>query len=478
MRDNQDTLTGTMEAEESTQATAGGAVKDWLRNLAAGVSLALFRRPGAHAIRTSANHLIAVAASSLFVSFACSYALVGAQGSVNLQALPTEVFWLPLALLAGYLIGRVTQDAGQALRVAIVVGAIGIPLTIVSSAIWSAAGLRWLPAPDEGFGPGDFVFAWWALAILVAVRRLIVPPPRRTTSVLAIVALIVLLPSYLLPTEALWEEPVEAEPAGPPRHGLTEHALYAQTALLVAAEDRLKPERPGVEDLYFVGFAPDASQDVFVRETLSIGSLLAERFDTGGRSISLISHPGVADQVPMATLTSLREALRAVGARINPDEDVVLLHVTTHASPTHELSVDFYPLALPPIRPGDLRAALDDAGIKWRIVVISACYSGGFIDALKDTHTLVITAADANHTSFGCSNAFDYTYFSKAYYDEALRRTHSFVDAFAMAQQSIERRERKEGLEASHPQIYLGEAMKAKLAKLEKRLGAGDALAK
>ncbi|HEX7954201.1 MAG TPA: C13 family peptidase [Burkholderiales bacterium] len=469
-----------MDAEESTQARAGDPVRHWLQNLGAGVRLALFRRPVAGEIRISAGHLIAITASGLFVSFACALFVNGAEGSFDLQALPSELFWLPLALLAGYLVGRLTQDERYALLIPIAIGAIGIPLTIASNAVWVLAASRAM-AEDVGSSATDIVFAWWALAILVATRRLMVPGARRTAHALALVSLLVLLPSYMVPTEALWappaQEDVAADRAGAGRPALTEGTLYAQPALLRAAEEQLKPERPGVEDLYFVGFAPNASQDVFMKETLSIGKLLAQRFDTGGRSISLISNASLADRVPMATLTSLREALRAVGERINPDEDVVLLHLTSHGSAAHELSVEFYPLALPVIHPGDLRAALDDAGIKWRIVVISACYSGGFIDALKDERTLVIAASDANHTSFGCGDAFDYTYFSKAYYDEALRQTHSFAKAFALAEQSIHRREQQEGLEASHPQIYLGEAMKAKLSKLEKRLDAGEASA-
>ena len=172
---------------------------------------------------------------------------------------------------------------------------------------------------------------------------------------------------------------------------------------------------------------------MFKKETLSIATLLDERFDTAGRSILLISHPSLADELPIATLTSLREALDAVAEHIDPEEDVVLLHLTSHGSETHELSVEFRGLELQVIRPEDLRAALDDAGIKWRIVVVSACYSGGFIEALREEHTMVLTASDAKHTSFGCGNDFDFTYFSKAYYDEALRKTYSFEQAFVLA---------------------------------------------
>ena len=301
--------------------------------------------------------------------------------------------------------------------------------------------------------------------------------PERTVSPVVIVLIIVLLPAYFLPADPLWEAASGPDEAtvqeGDEAEPFSESALYAQTSLLRAAEDKIKPERAGVEDLYFVGFAPFAAQDVFMKETQVIGKLLEDRFDVRGRTISLISHPSLAGKMPIATLTSLRDALQAVGRRINPDEDVVLLHMTSHGSATHELSVEFYPLELEAIRPTDVRSALDDAGIKWRIVVVSACYSGGFIDALKDAHTMVVTASDATHTSFGCGNDFDFTYFSKAYYDEALRKTYSFDEAFALAKVSIRERERKEGLEASNPQIYMGEAMKEKLSGLEKRLSAG-----
>ncbi len=476
---------GNMDSNGSVHAiTTPGPRQAWLANLAGGLRLAFFRRPGSFQFHVSANHFIAIAASSLAVSYVCSFSLAGFGGTFNLRALPSELLWLPLALFAGYLIGRVKNDERYVLLIPIAVGAIGIPLSIASSVIWFAADDAWFMAPTFlGFlGVGQIVFAWWVLATLVAIKRLTVAAPIRSISPAAIVAIVVLAPAYFLPPESMWEAAFDpAEAAGAPaqrQRAFSERALYAQPELLRAAMEDIQPERAGVEDLYFVGFAPYASQDVFMKEALAIGKLLEERFGVGGRAISLISHSSLVDKLPIATLTSLREALRAVGERINPDEDVVLLHLTSHGSETHELSVEFYPLALQAIRPADLRSALDAAGIKWRIVVVSACYSGGFIDALKDAHTMVLTASDARHMSFGCGDAFDFTYFSKAYYDEALRKTYSFEKAFTMAKESIRKREQKEGLEPSNPQIFMGKAMQAKLAKLEKRLSAGTAYGK
>jgi hypothetical protein len=462
---------------------AASPMRQWLDNLRAGLYLAFFRRRAAFQFHVSPNHFIAIAATSIAVSGTCSFVLAGSGGLFDPQALPSELLWVPLALLAGYLVGRVMNDDGYALLVAIALGSIGIAFSVVSSAIWFAAGHGWfrVPAVLGLSGAYQLLFAWWALATLVAIRRLTVQMAARAISPTAIVAIVVLLPAYFLPAEPLWDEGLDEQEISyrPDRQQpFSEDALYAQSELLRTAEQRIMPGRAGVEHLYFVGFAPDAAQDVFMKETLAIGKLLEERFGVGGRALSLISHPAVVDKYPMATLTSLRHALKTLGGRIDREEDVVLLHLTSHGSESHELDVEFYPLQLQAIRPADLRSALDEAGIKWRIIVISACYSGGFIDALKEAHTLVVTASDAKHTSFGCGNAFDFTYFSKAYYDEALRKTWSFEHAFALARESVRRREQNEGLERSNPQMFIGTSMRGKLASLEKRLSSEAANAK
>jgi hypothetical protein len=119
---------------------------------------------------------------------------------------------------------------------------------------------------------------------------------------------------------------------------------------------------------------------------------------------------------------------------------------------------------------------LDAAKIRWRIVVVSACYSGGFIEPLKSDTTLVITAADAQHTSFGCGSESDFTYFGRAYFDQALRKQASFIAAFDDARRIIEARERGEGKTPSNPQMYVGKAMKERLAGFEAEMGKPSSL--
>jgi hypothetical protein len=237
----------------------------------------------------------------------------------------------------------------------------------------------------------------------------------------------------------------------------------------------LEPERHGVVDLYFVGVAADSGQDTFAAEVASIKELLDERFDTAGRSIVLVNNPATLTEQAIATVSNLRATLTRLGNTINTEEDVVLLHIATHGDSDYRLVFDLPPLELAQLTPSALARMLADSGIKWKIIVISACFSGGFIEPLRDENTLVITAADALHESFGCDYDSDYTWFSEALYDEGLRETFSFADAFDAAKKAVRGRERAEGYVPSNPQIAMGSAMRDKLAALEKRLAAGFA---
>ena len=121
-----------------------------------------------------------------------------------------------------------------------------------------------------------------------------------------------------------------------------------------------------------------------------------------------------------------------------------------------------------------LRAALDKVGIRNRVVAVSACYSGGWVAPLASDNTLVMTAADATHTSYGCGSLSDLTYFGRAMFDEQLRKTRSFEQAFANAVPIIQQREIDAGKDDgfSNPQISAGSGIRGVLKALEQRLEA------
>jgi hypothetical protein len=245
--------------------------------------------------------------------------------------------------------------------------------------------------------------------------------------------------------------------------------LSAQPQLLAARLAGLLPQRPGVVQLYFVAVAGTSTQDVFMKEVRSAQALFDQRFDTRGRSLLLVNNPRTVRELPVASSANLQAALAGIAGKMNVEEDILFLYLTSHGA-KHVFAVRFPELGLADLSDTELRAILDRSGIKWRVVVISACHSGSFVDALKTEHTLILTAAAANKTSFGCSNENDFTYFGDAYINMALRRELSFVAAFEQARQLIVAREKAERLTPSEPQIYVGKAIKAKLRQLEQRL--------
>ena len=170
-------------------------------------------------------------------------------------------------------------------------------------------------------------------------------------------------------------------------------------------------------------------------------------------------------------MSNLRETLNEMGATIDRDEDVVMLYLESHGSKNYELVTEFPPLELDSLTPALLRELLDKSRIKWRIIVVSACYSGGYIEPLREAHTLIITASAANRTSFGCGTESNATYFADAFFQHALRFEDSFLTAFGQARASIAAREKEQNMSPpSDPQIFVGDAMAAKLPKLEQAL--------
>ena len=98
----------------------------------------------------------------------------------------------------------------------------------------------------------------------------------------------------------------------------SEEVLAAQPDLLDDALDALEDERPGITDLYFVGFAPYAREDVFRKDMERARDLFDDRFDTDGRSIVLINNPRTVLDEPLATVSNLRATLNEIGAAIDP----------------------------------------------------------------------------------------------------------------------------------------------------------------
>ncbi len=259
---------------------------------------------------------------------------------------------------------------------------------------------------------------------------------------------------------------------------LTQALMERQPGLLAERLQALEGQRPGQVDLYALTFAPYAREDVFRRESAMVAEVMAQRFDTGGHTLQLVNHVDTLEQWPWATPLNLERAIRHVARLMDPEEDVLFLHLTSHGAADGELAASFWPMTVETVTPGQLKAWLDEAGIRNRVISVSACYSGSWIAPLAGEHTLVMSAADAEHTSYGCGSVSDLTYFGRAMFDEQLRsHTRSFVEAHAAARQVIAQREREAGKDDgySNPQISVGSAIRERLQILERQLAQAPA---
>jgi len=443
-----------------------------MKNLLAGARLALFLPVRPLDFRISAAQCVALVAACLALWLALGVVQQGVPGEVDFGALTAALAGIPILLGACLLAARIFRETRLAPAFAVVLLASAPIFLTVDYSVEFVVDLADLPYPTAL----DWAFLAWAFAIAVRSQT-VLTGWRGGRSALALGLFVALLAVLMQigPHGELWVAAGDDKAdEGEPR--LTqEEVFHRQGRLLDERLAALAPERRGVADLYFVGVAADAGQDTFSSEIASIKELLDERFDTAGRSIALVNNPATLTEQPIATVSNLRTALAYLGNTIDTEEDIVLLHITTHGSSDYQLVFDLPPLELAQLTPSALARMLADSGIKWKVIVISACFSGGFIEPLKDDNTLVITAADASHSSFGCSYESDYTWFSEALYDEALRETFSFDEAFRAAKKAVSERERTEGFAPSNPQIAMGSAIRKKLAVLEKRLSAGYA---
>jgi hypothetical protein len=243
---------------------------------------------------------------------------------------------------------------------------------------------------------------------------------------------------------------------------LFEQPMRIQQALAAIRSDA----SPGPKT-FFLGFAGVGEQKVFAQEIGLASRVLSERYGMQSRALSLINDERDLEGAPLASVSGLKFALRGLAARMNLDRDVLFLVISSHGSSEPAIAVSNSDLPLNDMTDEDLAEALSGSQIKWRVIVISACYAGGFIDALKNPRTIVITAAAADRTSFGCSNDRDLTYFGEAFFRDALPAARSLRDAFDRAKSAIAVRERRERVDASNPQAYFGAELEAKLAAMK-----------
>jgi Peptidase C13 family len=370
--------------------------------------------------------------------------------------------WHLLAILglAALLRSRARPAPAFASALALSMGAVPVPL-LFTSVVVVYIDPSWLPG-------AAILVCLYLLAYFAGGLHALTGQRQRAAACagLVFVAAFVWLTDTLDVIPDVWT-PLETQAAEPQSTTAdAEAVLFAQSGRIDRSLSAIGLDASPNPRAFFLGFAGVGDEKVFAQEIGLASRVLGERYDIAGREVSLINDQRDLESAPLATVSGLRYALRGLGSRMNVDRDVLFLSVSSHGSEDPAIAVANADLPLEDLSDEDLAGALRESGIKWRVIIISACYAGGFIDRLSDPQTIVITAAAADRTSFGCSSARDLTYFGEAFYRDALPAAHSLRDAFDAAKTALTARERREHITPSNPQAYFGSKMEAKLAAM------------
>jgi hypothetical protein len=216
--------------------------------------------------------------------------------------------------------------------------------------------------------------------------------------------------------------------------------------------------------IHIAAFGLWGDESIFRREANGAAKAAAAYFGAKGQIVARSNTKDVAE----ARLSDIREQLKAVAVTANRADDILFLFLTSHGTPEGVGIVTPSEKRSDLLSPRRLARVLKDIDIQHKIVVISACYSGVFVDALANDTTLVITAADAFHPSFGCGADVkdDWTYFGRAFFVDGLKAGRPLDEAFRIAKARVTEREKAQKFVPSNPQMRGGKTVKAKLAAM------------
>lgn len=242
-------------------------------------------------------------------------------------------------------------------------------------------------------------------------------------------------------------------------------ALYAaQDRLMGEQVAALAPQTPDKPDVFALALGGTADQSVFLSEVESVSAILDAAYGAGGRTLKLANSRDHPTRYPLANRANLARALKEIGARQGA-EDLAFLFLTSHGQ-TDRLALEFPEAGTNDLTAAEFRQMLDDSGIGAAVIVVSACFSGSFLDDIAAPDRLVIAAARDDRTSFGCRDGAEWAEFGESFFDRALRADPDPRTAFPVAAEDVARKEAADGLTPSLPQMSEGAGIGAVLDRV------------
>ncbi len=246
--------------------------------------------------------------------------------------------------------------------------------------------------------------------------------------------------------------------------------MLADQRRLDRALAALQPQKKGVVDAYVVAIGLD-SDPIFGREAREAGKVLSRRYNAVGHTIVLAGTDGSGpSDLPNGDPRALALTLARIAELMDKNEDVLILYTAGHGAQVglayHDGDEGFGIIS-----PARMARMFDELGIKNRLLILSACYSGVFVPSMASDTTALFTAASADRTSFGCAADKDWTFFGDAMINHALRQPVPLAKAGDDARALIAKWEGMDpDIVPSQPQVSIGSGVGKWLAPLEARM--------
>lgn len=156
------------------------------------------------------------------------------------------------------------------------------------------------------------------------------------------------------------------------------------------------------------------------------------------------------------------DAMRILNTTLASGNRGCLFYITSHGSPGKLVFGDTKGL-----EPADLALMLRrNCDAKPTVMILSACYSGSFVDSLRAPNRMILTAARRDRSSFGCGEGEVYPWFDACIID-SLPTATDFLELALSARTCVAEREKAAGIDTpSEPQLFVGSDMQFRLPVL------------
>jgi hypothetical protein len=241
--------------------------------------------------------------------------------------------------------------------------------------------------------------------------------------------------------------------AGTPYSGVEKENSDALLRAQLLQAEQSAPSPAG--RVIFAGFAMHSQSKAFRGDVLATEAWV-RRIDPAAVVFKL-NNPvlGQPADWPYATAENMAAVLNKVAELAQPQDKVVILF-STHGSPD-VLGINFADQNQSHLDSRWLNQQLAALGRTPTLLLLSACHAGSFVPTLRTPSRIILAAAAANRSSFGCSFDSSITFFVDALLNQGQSEERSLVELMEAAKVDIDKRERAMGLTPpSLPQSFYG----------------------